>query len=117
MEVGVYEIGALYIQPHGPDGNWRQPGGVGTIVFPQQPSGNSDILSILPFSSLTGTYMFGCGHSCNMCQIYKDVDVSDNTPVAILACAQCSFVQRVIKPWSDAFIGSVSYLQNAILFP
>lgn len=117
MDIGVYEVGALYIQPNGPNGIWTQPGGVGTTVFPQQVQANSDILSIEPFSELTGTYMFGCGHSCNMCQIYKDVDTSDNVPVAILACAQCSYVQRIIKPWSDAFIGSVSYLQNALLYP
>jgi hypothetical protein len=109
-----WQLGALYIQPHGPDGNWTQPV-AGGLVYPQQPTGNSDILSILPFNALTGTYEFGCGHSGNYCTIYRDLN-DEGEPVAILACCQCSYVQRFL-PWDDAFIGSVSYLQNAILFP
>ena len=117
MPANDFAIGALYPPPKGIGQIWSQPGGIGTQVFPAQPTGNSDILSIEPYSALTGTFMFGCGHSCNMVYTVREIDVTDNTPVALLLCAQCGFCQRIIKPWSDAFIGSVSYLENAILYP
>jgi hypothetical protein len=117
MATNDWEIGAIYVQPGGPGGFWKQPDGVGGLVYPQQVQANADILTTEPFSELTGTYIFGCGHSQMSGTIYFDVDNEDGVRVALICCALCSFVQRVIKPWSDAVYGSVSDLQNAILYP
>lgn len=117
MATPNYEIGALYIQPSGPNGYWSQPDGVGGLVYPQQVTASSDQLSVKPYSELTGTYIFGCGHSQMSGTIYFDVDVDDGIRVALICCALCSFLQRIIKPWSDAVYGPVSDLQNAILYP
>jgi hypothetical protein len=115
MAIPEWTIGTLYIQPHGPDGNWSQPDGQYGQVFPAQPTGNADYLSILPFNARTGVYVFGCQHSGNYCTVYRDLN-AEGGPVALLCCNQCSYIQRVIDPWDDAFIGSVSYLQNALLY-
>lgn len=117
MPANDWAIGALYI-PGGPGGFWTQPDGIGTTVFPQQVQSNSNILTIEPFSELTGTYRFACGHSVNMVQVYTDVDYTDGESVALLACPMCSFVQRFIKPASAALgPGNAAYLLNSILYP
>lgn len=117
MPTNDWQIGALYI-PGGPGGFWTQPDGINGLVYPQQPTGNAELLSILPYNEKTGVYLFGCGHSVNQAQIFTDWDYDTGMTVAIIACPMCSFVQRTIEPASDAVGPSVAAsLINAIIYP
>lgn len=117
MATNNWQIGALYI-PGGLPGYFTQPGGPGTLVYPQQVTASSNYLSTLPFSELTGIYMFGCGHSANEVEVFRDFDYDTNMSVALLACPLCSFVQRTIEPFEAALVGSTpSDLANSILYP
>lgn len=117
MPSNDWTVGALYI-PGGPGGFWTQPDGIGGLVYPQQVTGNSDQLSIKPYNELTGTYVFGCGHSVNQAQVYTDWDYETGMTVALVCCPMCSFCQRFISPASDAIGPSnAASLLNSIIFP
>jgi len=92
---------------------WSQPGGPGTPVFPAQPTGNSDLFSVLPFNSKTGTYIMGCNHSMDQVWLQRDWDYINNVAVGLILCPQCSYCSRVISPWEQAY----NPLQQAILTP
>jgi len=92
---------------------WTQPGGVGTKVYPQQVTGNSDLLTNEPFSELSGTFLFGCGHSVNQVLLQIDWNYDTDEQVALICCPTCSFVQRVISPATLAY----NTLLNAVLTP
>jgi len=93
---------------------WSQPDGIGTRVFPQQITGNSNILSVEPFSELTGTFLFGCGHSVDQVMVFQDWDYDTGMSVALICCAICTFVQSRIEPYIEALTNP---LQFAILYP
>jgi hypothetical protein len=99
--------------PGGYGGFWRQPV-PGGLVYPQQPTGNFDLLSQVPFSEKTGQYNGSCGHSFNLVKVERDRDVTTGRSVALLCCPSCSTVQRTISPYEDALAGG---LENAILYP
>lgn len=115
MEVGVWQIGALYI-PGGLPGYFTQPGGVGTQVFPAQVQASSDYLSIKPFSELSGVYFFGCQHSANEVMVFRDIHPDTKESVALLCCPLCSYLQRTITPYEDALMGNAGALLNSILY-
>jgi hypothetical protein len=118
MPANDWSLGTLYIQPNGKGGVWSQPGGPGTTVFPQQASSNVDYFSTAPFNELSGQYVFGCGHSANNCEVYRDYDYDNAISVAILACPLCSYAQRTIEPYEAATTGSSNAaLANLILYP
>jgi hypothetical protein len=52
MPTNDWAVGALYI-PGGPGGFWQQPSGIGGLVYPQQVTGNSSILTTEPFNERT----------------------------------------------------------------
>lgn len=110
-----WTLGALYV-PGGQTGYFTQPGGPGTTVFPQQQLANSDLLSIVPFTELTGVYIFGCGHSANQVQVFRDLN-DEGVAVALLCCPICTFISRVITPYEDALMGNSGALLNSILYP
>lgn len=113
MALSTYHVGKLY-DPKYNNIEWTQPGGAGTPVYPQQVTGGFDLLSNKPFSELSGQYIGVCGHSFNMCTVFREVDVNTGESVALLCCPSCSCVQRTISPFSDAVSNG---LQNAILYP
>lgn len=115
MATNDWKIGALYY-PGGIGGFWQQPDGVGGLVYPQQVTGNSSILTTEPFNELTGTYVFACGHSANECMVVRDWNYETNMSVALLMCPLCSFVQRTIEPFEDAVYGNTANLINSILY-
>lgn len=110
----AWQIGSLYPLVGGQGGFWTQPAGPYSPVFPQQQTNNTDILSSVPFNELTGQYMGVCGHSFNMCMVFREYDYDNETSVALLCCPSCGTVQRSIAPFSEAVGGD---LQNMILYP
>ena len=92
---------------------WSQPDGVNGKVYPQEITGNSNLLSWIPFNELTGVFILGCGHSVNQCMVFQDWDYTTGMSVALICCSICTFIQRTIEPYSaiqDPII-------NAILYP
>ena len=113
MPANDWQVG-LQLYPRWNNIEWSQPDGIGGLVYPQQPTGNSDLFSTVAFNSKTGVYIFGCGHSVNQSMVFREWDYDTDMSVALIACPSCSFVQRTIEPFSEAVLNS---LQNAILFP
>jgi hypothetical protein len=110
-----WQLGTMYL-PGGFRGLFSQPGGPNTTVFPEQVRASSNLLSIEPFTELSGIYIFGCGHSANEVYVFRDVN-EDGIPTAILCCPVCSFVSRTITPYQDALMGNAGALLNSILYP
>ena len=69
---------------------WSQPGGPGTLVFPQQPQGEHSAL-----------YSFGCGHWFNCPEIFEIWYPYNEVQAALVSCPICSFVQQVIEPYEN----------------
>src|SRR6516162_9578598 len=76
---------------------WTQPGGPGTIVFPQQT--NSTIPGFpVPGSSQNDKGqalwpVWGCGHGTNVLRLFKDFDSVTGLSAACVCCAVCSYIQ------------------------
>jgi|SRR5579863_566048 len=96
-----WEIGALYPSPGGLGGFWKQPGGVGTQVFPAQQTG-VDYFSIKPFSELSGVFSAICGHYINYPLVQREFDYTTNQSVALVTCSACGIVQYTIEPFEAA---------------
>lgn len=115
MPANDFVLGALYV-PNFNGIPWSQPGGPYSPVFPKNITGGFDLLSTVAFNTLTGQYIGVCGHSFNQVVVFRDFDYETGMSVAILGCPQCSCVQRVIEPYSDALTTEGS-LVNQILYP
>lgn len=80
---------------------WSQPGGPGTIVFPQQQNG--EFLNYpVPgqfFIEATGLFVASCGHWMDYPRIQRAYDEMLDTSVALVLCAMCSFIQYSIAPY------------------
>lgn len=90
-----WEIGAFYIQPNGFNGQWTQPGGVGTQVFPADATGN-DYFSTAPFSEASGIFVSACSHSVNYPTLIQDVDVTTGEQIMLVVCPKCSYINYVL---------------------
>lgn len=113
----TWQLGTLYL-PGGPGGFYYQPDGPFTTVLPQvQVQANSDILTTLAFTQLTGQFIAFCSHSFNSVTVYVDHNYETDMSVALLTCPICSAVLRVISPASDALYGNTANLINSILYP
>lgn len=106
-------LGALYL-PGGPGGFWTQPDGPGGLVYPQQQTANSDLLSVVPFTELSGQYTGICGHSFNSPTIFRDYDYDNDVSVALITCPLCSCILRAVSPYEVVLQTSMQY---AILTP
>lgn len=106
-----WTVGTLYI-PGGLPGYFTQPAGQFGQVFPAQVQSSSELLSIKPYSELSGQFIFGCQHSANECMVFRDIK-EDGEAVALLCCPLCSYISRYL-PYEQALRNS---LQDAILFP
>jgi hypothetical protein len=96
-----WEVGALY--PPGGLNNvkWSQPGGPGTLVYPQQQTG-VDYFSIKPFSELSGQFACGCGHYVDQPLIQREFDFDTEESVALICCPMCGYVQYTLEPFESA---------------
>lgn len=84
---------------------WRQPGGPGTLVFPQLPTefpwfGGQDAARAGSYEwpmNYPAQYYFGCGHPLNCAEIYSFADIyNDDTVMAAICCPMCSFIQQLM---------------------
>ena len=87
----------MYVQPNGPNGLFRQPGGPGTEVFPTNATG-VDYFSTAPFNERTGLMFAGCGHSLDYPVLQNEYDEIAGEPVVLVLCATCSFIQYSTTP-------------------
>lgn len=101
MPSNAWQIGALY--PAGGLSNikWSQPGGVGTLVFPQQQTGVA-YLSTKPFSELSGIFACPCGHFCNYPLVQREWDYATSSSVALICCPLCGYVVYTMAPFESA---------------
>ena len=112
MPANDWMVGEIYVKNYNGI-PWSQPGGPFTPVFPQQVTGNSNLLSVTPFNELTGVYMGNCNHSFDQVVVFRDYDYTQSSSVALLSCPLCSTVQRVIEPYEAI----QDPLINAVLYP
>ena len=77
---------------------WTQPGGPGTLVYPQQ-----------PFGEHVALWVGGCGHWFNHWDVHQNIfnppsqQVGYVTSSAFLCCPLCSFIQQIIVPYTDIY--------------
>jgi hypothetical protein len=96
-----WQVGALYPPPGGLGGFWKQPGGVGTLVYPQQQTG-VDYFSTTPFSELSGVFSAPCGHFMNEPLVQREYDYTAGQSVALICCELCGFVVYTLSPFEAA---------------
>jgi hypothetical protein len=86
------QLGTLYKSPISAGVvRWTQPGGPGTLVFPQQQPGE-----------MIALFSFGCGHWFNNLEVVQESDGAGGE-VAYLICPLCSYIQRAIDPAEDIY--------------
>ena len=93
----TWQIGTMYVQPNGPNGLFRQPGGPNTQVFPAQATG-VDYFSTHPFSELTGVMSAGCGHFQNSPMLQQEIDEDTGELVILVMCSICTYIQYTLPP-------------------
>lgn len=77
---------------------WSQPGGSGTVVYPQQ-----------PFGERVALFTAGCGHWFNHWDVHKNIFNPPSTVIgytiesAFLCCPLCSYIQQIIYPYADIY--------------
>jgi len=87
----VPQIGTLYKNPvQSGITVWVQPGGPGTLVYPQQSQGQKSAL-----------YSLGCGHWVNTLEVFEEYDPDTGIQVALLCCPACSYIQQIISPYEN----------------
>ena len=106
-------IGSLYY-PRWNNIAWNQPVPGGT-VYPQQNDGpfGYPVAGINMQEQGSGLWTGGCGHWYDCATIWKDVNDFTNTNVAIIGCPLCSYVFKIIEPYS-AIEDPIAY---AIIIP
>ncbi|MGO8792917.1 MAG: hypothetical protein ACLQVL_36780 [Terriglobia bacterium] len=99
-----WQVGQLYL---GFNRNglpvWKQPGGPGTIVYPQAPALFPQVYQgyqqqVMSYPSL---YVGNCNHSYNCLEIFEVYEPSDGTQVALACCPVCSAIQAIYNPWDS----------------
>jgi hypothetical protein len=96
------EIGTLYtpFEPGNLPPTYTQPGGAGTLVYPQQPMGER-----------SAQYAAGCGHWFNCWTILEAYDDVKEVQAAIIACPLCFYVQQIIEPYEEY----LNYIRHPIV--
>jgi hypothetical protein len=111
---GVPEVGTLY---YGGYVNglkvWTQPGGPGTIVFPQVPSQFPTQFQGYPQTPMSypAQYYPPCSHPSNCLELQEIYDPATGNQVMLLLCPQCSFVIQIYNPASLYY----DYVENPIV--
>lgn len=104
---GMFDVGEMY---YGGKLNgypfWSQPGGPGTIVYPQYPR-QYPVQPERPQSFPQTPFVywsmlqFGCGHWCNCPEMFKVWDPYTELMAALVCCPQCSYIQLIVEPAED----------------
>lgn len=82
---------------------WSQPGGIGTQVFPAQPSQfplNFQGYYQVPMT-YPSLYVAGCLHAFNCYAVFEVYDPVLAEQVALICCPACQFIQAIIAPYSN----------------
>ena len=91
-----YILGALYPDSTDVYPVFTQPGGPGTLAYPQQPIGEK-----------MGLYNAGCGHFFDSWRVQRssflDPDTQTVMSVALVQCPMCSFLQQQIIPYERLY--------------
>ena len=87
-----WQVGTFYVQPNGYGGNFRQPGGPGTQVFPAQVT-SVEYFQVTPFSELSGSMSAGCGHFQDYATLQQEYDADNDELVMLCVCSVCSYIQ------------------------
>jgi hypothetical protein len=102
MPQNNWAVGQLYPPPNGLSNiKWSQPGGPGTLVYPQQQSGGA-YESIQPFNEFSGVFRSPCGHSMNEALVQREYDFENETSVALICCELCGYVVYTLAPFEAA---------------
>ena len=77
---------------------WTQPGGVGTIVFPQLPRIFPSQNMGYPQTPMSypAMYYFGCNHPLNCPEIFQYYDPYLQNQMVAICCPMCSYVQQIL---------------------
>jgi hypothetical protein len=98
-----WQVGELYLGPNANGTRWSQPGGPGTLVYPQPQQLSPEKFEgyqQAPMSYLA-LYCFGCGHYQNCAEVYEVFSEADGVQVALIVCNQCSYIQQIIVPYAN----------------
>lgn len=107
MPSNSWQVGVPYPMPPtvgalgGLNKLWRQPGGPGTLVYPQQQVG-SNYFSTQPFSELSGIFSGPCGHSFDQPLVQREYDYGTQSSVALICCMLCGYVIYTLEPFESA---------------
>lgn len=109
---GQLQVGELYL---GFNRNglpvWRQPGGIGTTVYPQVPTafpwfGGANAESVADAGlyqwpgAYSAQYFFLCGHPLNCPEVYSYYDPYAEEVMAVITCPLCSLIQ-ILMPYTQ----------------
>ncbi len=77
---------------------WTQPGGVGTLVYPQLPRIFPSQNMGYPQTPMSypAMYYSGCGHPLNCWEIYSYYDPYAEEVMALICCPMCSYIQQIV---------------------
>jgi hypothetical protein len=80
---------------------WTQPGGIGTLVYPQPQELSPERYQGYPrrVMNYPALYSARCGHFFNCYEIFEVLSPSDGHQVALVVCPQCGFIQEIIDPY------------------
>jgi len=91
--MAIPPVGTLY-NPKQSNIPWTQPGGPGTLVYPQQRINEAWENYPVPgqfFIESSGLWVAGCGHWMDAPRIFID------SGMAVVCCALCSYIQYVMS--------------------
>lgn len=79
---------------------WTQPGGPGTIVFPQNQRNTPWLdwpgAGTMTINEIANWVNPGCQHVVKMFNVIQEFDYDKGMPVQLLCCPSCSYVQRAV---------------------
>lgn len=93
-------VGSLYA-PNFDGIAWSQPGGIGTIVFPQQNTGSFGYPGnqILMQEKGQGLWTSGCQHWWNCMRVARDYNYCTQQSIAVYLCPVCTYVINIVTPY------------------
>jgi hypothetical protein len=79
---------------------WTQPGGPGTLVYPQNqrnvPWPDWPGAGTMTINEIANWVNPGCGHVVKMYDVVQEWDAVEGQAVSLLCCPSCSYVQRAV---------------------
>lgn len=85
---------------------YTQPGGPGTLVYPQFPQLYPQVperpqsFPQTPFV-FAALFSFGCGHWANIPEVFKQFNIYTDNQAALCCCPMCGYIQLIVEPADD----------------